>query len=399
MTLIDGFSLVFLPGGIKSYLISLLTALNDAPQAKDNRFMLLIPHFDPSIKAYDYSDVKELEESLTKNITVTYVPVAPFLMRILQLLRLDNPSIRRYSLFIWERFYMPSLVKKYKPTVVFHPYQTVSNYKTTAQKVVVIHDIFHWTQNQQYNPLVRYLYDSYKAGCRNCDTVITISQTSKKEIEDYLHIDSKKIAVCYEGVNNSFLAFKPSSSKEKIIQQQYNLPQKYFFCLASLRDYKNTLGAVKVWHLVHEKNKEIKLVLLGWSVHENSPVTQYIQTHNLSSDILTIPKIKQYEDLFYLYSLSYLFIFISFKEGFGLPPLEALACNTLPIISNVSALGELYNKDLPTFNPTDYKGIADFILSLSETKQTEIISHAKKILLTRYSWQHVLSYYLPYITQ
>jgi len=398
MIAIDGFPLLFLPGGIKSYLIAILKALNASDQLGEKKFVILLPKIDQKISAFYHSEIKELEETLNDHFTFQYFTMSPILFRLFLIFRSRDEIIRRYTLFIWEHYSIPRIVAKLRPSVIFHPYQAVSDYKTSACKVVVVHDIFHWDKDQHYTYIVKRLYHTYKSGCVSSDTLITISQTSKDEILRYLRVDEKKIVVCYEGVDDLFLTFKPSSEKEREIVDQYKLPKKYLLALVSVREYKNIKGVIEVFNLVSKKDPEFRLVLVGWALESNTVIVDYIRANKLEDKIVTIPKLSKHQDLAYLYHGSYAFLFLSFKEGFGLPPLEAIACNSLSVVSNVSAVGEIYNGILPSFDPKAYQEVADYILSLTAQQRNEAIILAQKKLLDVYSWEKVLPQYLQYLS-
>jgi glycosyltransferase involved in cell wall biosynthesis len=252
-------------------------------------------------------------------------------------------------------------------------------------------------ENKEYSLIVKYMYDSYKKGCINSNKILTISETSKAEIIKYFKINEEKVAVCYEGVDNLFVNFSSNEDEIKSVRQYYNLPEKYLFGLVSVREYKNSLGTVKVFHHAHKKDSELRLVLFGWPLATENKITKYIKEHELEEYVVKIPNLRKFEDLLFFYHLSYAFIFLSFKEGFGLPPIEAIACKTFAITSNVSSLGEIYNGILPTFNPDNYEKVSDYLLSLTPEKRSTKIEEARKDLMEKYTWNAVMPLYLKYI--
>lgn len=392
MTIIDGFPLAFSPGGIRSYLLSFVNALNDEKINETNKeFILLIPKLD--LVPLNESMMGEISRKKIKIRLVDLNKKTAFL----RFLGGKTDTKRRFVLFLWSHYFLPKEVKKLNPDVVFHPYQIASDYKSTAKKVVVIHDVFHWTHFERYSKIEKYFYDSFKKGCRNADVILTVSETSKVEISRYLEIEPERINVCYEGINTIFEKVKANEAEKEQVMQKYSISSPYIFGFVSARSYKNTLGTVKVFHQLLKSGQDLKLVLLGGNINTNKYVKEYIEANNLSDYIRFVSKIDSDKELYYIYNQSEVFIFLSFEEGFGLPPLEAIASQTMPIVSNLSSMEEIYSEHLPTFNPDAYKEIADFILNLDEKKKTELLEIARKNLIKKYSWETVLENYLRFI--
>lgn len=392
MTVIDGFPFVFSPGGIKSYLKSFIIALsNEKINKNPKNFILLVP--DLGLLDFDKDLIEELSKGSVEikiiNLNSYFIPI--------NLLRIKTDTKRRLALFLWAQYFLPKEIKKIKPDIVFHPYQTVSNYKTTAKKITLIHDIFNWTYTDRYSRIEKYFYNTYKKGCINSDTIITISNYSKSEISKYLKINLDKIYVGFEGINEIYRNIEPDKEELKLTIENYALPNKYIFGFISARNYKNSLANVKLLSKLLKTNKNLKLILLGGDINLNQKVREYIYENRLSDHILFIPKVKSEIDLYYIYHLSEYFIFLSYGEGFGLPPLEALAAKTMPIVANTSALDEIYSEYLPTFHPDDIDNISEYIENLRPEDKEKIIKNARNKLLDKYSWKRVLNNYLNFI--
>lgn len=398
MLTVDGYSLVLPPCGVKSFLFSFLKAV-----PPNQSLVLVVPHF---IGFEDIFYTKEIEifKSHTYNsfIRIDEIKINFFLFRFLKAIGLNSDTLRRYMLFYWSFYAFPSYIKTVKSDVVFHPYQVISHYNTTAKKYVVVHDIFHWVHMERYSFIQKYFYQASAKACINSTKIITISQFSKNQIQNCLGIPSDKIVVCYEGIDDSYLEPQFNSKVKDQIKASYRLPEKYLLSFLSGRKFKKNVISSMI--LLHELRKrkpliDYKLVFLGGGIESNQDVKNYLLEHHLNQDVIFIEKIDKREDLLYLYHLSAFFVFLSLEEGFGLPPLEALSCKTMPIISNNSSLGEIYGQTLPVFEPSEIGNIAQYIIDLSYDNKQNIIKNAGEILLKKYRWSTILPMYLDIINQ
>lgn len=394
---IDGYGLILPPCGIKSFTASFLKALIIQPISVEKTYELVVPRFQHIEDLFDAKQVNMITSSTNRSIQVREVKIDSLLFRLLKIIKVSPHTIRRYALFYWSFYIFPLYIKKIKTDVIFHPYQVISDYKTTAKKYVVVHDVFHWVNMERYNIIQAYFYTKAKAACSSCTKIITISEFSKKQIEANLHIASSRIEICYEGIDEMYNHPQLNPQKGQELKTHYHLPSRYLFGLLSPRKFKkNIVGSVRVLGEILKKfpQSELKLALLGGDIETNQEVKEYIQLNKLESHIIFIPSLKTNTDLLYLYKDAAFFIFLSFEEGFGLPPLEALSCGTFPIVSNTTSLGELYSPFIPTFNPSSYIDIADYILKLSENERAQIISQAREKMIPLYNWDCVIAKYM-----
>jgi glycosyltransferase involved in cell wall biosynthesis len=401
MTIIDGYPTILPPCGIKSFSISFLKSLAQNNGTPESEYLLVVPKTLNLKGQFDIRELELIKELLTKNnIKLVEYPLNSFFMMLARLLSRDSATMRRYILFIWSFYTFPRIVKSKNPDKILHLYQVISNYKTTAKKYVVVHDIFHWIDTGRYSRIIRHFYLKSAQGCKNVTKILTISNYSKLNIQNILQIDETQIAVCYEGVDDLFLDPKFDQEEVNKIKERYKLPEKFILGFISQRIHKkNVIGTLKIFKEIREKEKETyKLVLVGGNIDTNAQVKQYILDNHLKEDVIFVPGVELIKELSYFYHLSKFYVFLSLEEGFGLPPLEALGCKTFPITSNNSSLQEVYGEYIPTFDPNEHKQIADFILNLKDEERAEIITRARKILLNKYSWENILPNYLKFIS-
>lgn len=170
-------------------------------------------------------------------------------------------------------------------------------------------------------------------------SLIAISEFTKHEAIELFNIDPNKIAVTPLGVDTDFFKPQKLSAEQKLkISTKYNLPSEFILCLATIEPRKNMISAIESFRRISHKFPNLKLVLAGgkgW--HATSIIEQ------ANGKVIFTGYIDD-KDRPAIYSLAKVFVFPSLYEGFGLPPLEAMACGTPTIVSNRASLPEVAGK-------------------------------------------------------
>jgi glycosyltransferase involved in cell wall biosynthesis len=293
----------------------------------------------------------------------------------------------------WELTLLASSLKQEKVDIFwgacnFLPPRKVCKY------IVTLHDLSSFTFAKSY-PLVRRLYYQYliSNATRQADYIVTVSQSTKQDLIKLFSVPETKIKVIYNGVDE---IFQPITSADRLtqIKEKYRLPEKFIFTIGVMEPKKNTEGIIHAY--AELKNRPVsynlqshKLVIggsrrYGW---KNSKIFQLIQSLNLWDDIVFTDFI-EHEDLPAVYNLASVFVFPSFYEGFGLPVIEAMACGTPVITSNISSLPEIACDAAVLVNPYDTAEIANKIQEIlnDENKRRQMIDQGL-INAKRFSWE------------
>ncbi|MCX6816312.1 MAG: glycosyltransferase family 1 protein [Candidatus Beckwithbacteria bacterium] len=241
--------------------------------------------------------------------------------------------------------------------------------RTKSKLVTTIHDL---TFLKYPKTLPAYLVAVHtrhlQRAKKYADQIITVSQSTKKDLIDY-GIPATKIKVVYEAASPIFKPVNPSAAKRK-----YSLTKPYFLSVGTLEPRKNIKNLIKAFALL-PKRYSPELVIagkFGWG--ENYP------NHLGVKFIGFIPD----EDLAGLYSGAKAFIYPSLYEGFGLPVLEAMSCGCPVITSNLSSLPEVGGDAALYVNPEDIKAISQAMIVVPKLNLREkSLAQAKK-----FSWQN-----------
>lgn len=205
--------------------------------------------------------------------------------------------------------------------------------------------------------------------------IVTISENSKKDIIKLYKIDPSKIDIV------------SWSTTLRVPDKKLNiyLPKKYILFVGNRNTYKNFELFFKAIAPILREKKDLYLVCAGSSNLSPKEMT-FINKENLTDKVIHI-KFKRDDELAYFYNNAICFAFPSFYEGFGVPILEAFACNCPVISSNTSSLPEVGGDAVEYFDPKDIKSINDTVRRVVEDEKLrkEMIKKGKE-RLKMFSW-------------
>ncbi len=232
---------------------------------------------------------------------------------------------------------------------------------------------------------------------QQANTILTLSENTKRDLVDYHKIPPEKIKVASGGLSAIFN--NPVFDKEKI-KQKYNLPNKFILCLGAVEQRKNIIGLIEAFEIFNKQYliSNISLVIAGSGAGWNN---KKIYARALASPLRDKIEFIGYVDAADkpgLYSMSELFVYPSFYEGFGFPVLEAMAAGAPVITSNRSSLPEITDQAAYLINPNRPAEIAEAITKmLTDEKLRE---HFKKMGLEqvkKFSWETAAKQWLNII--
>jgi len=263
---------------------------------------------------------------------------------------------------VWLNFILPGLLKNNKPDIFFTPNQLIPFAPKKYKTVNVVQDVFNKVQ-KDFHPFSYNLYLNLQLpySLRNSDAIVTLSQHTKNDIIKYYDISGDKIGVVPHTIDQKFKKLSLNNTELDQLKAKYNLPDKFILYIGVIENRKNIAGILEIADIVQKRFPELKTVLVGrpgfgFESINNSILSRsgYVKHLNYIED----------DDLVKLYNAALLFIFPSFYEGFGIPPLEAINCGIPVITSNRSSLVEIVGPLGLCYNPEDYNKFADKISEL-----------------------------------
>jgi len=209
------------------------------------------------------------------------------------------------------------------------------------KRLVTIHDVFHLAKREEFT-LLEQLYSSLllRNAAIRASKIITVSNFSASEIEKLILPSRGKVEAIPLGVDHNFYAL---SGDRAAITKKYALPKRFFLFVGSCKKHKNLDRLLKIFNSL---GKEFSLCLVG----------SYQSLPKLGSNIILLGKVPK-EDLPTLYQMAEGLIFPSLYEGFGLPPLEAMAASCPVIASRIPPIEEVCQDSVCYVNPKNYDSI------------------------------------------
>jgi glycosyltransferase involved in cell wall biosynthesis len=188
-------------------------------------------------------------------------------------------------------------------------------------------------------------------------SVITDSQHAKMDIMRLLNIEAHKIKVIPLSVAARYAPVKEENVLSEV-RHNLRLPQKYVLYLGNFKPHKNVETLVVAFKKICKKIPDHRLVLAGPMDRHGQRIRQLVIREGMADSVIFTGMIREKDRPEALMSMADVFVFPSLYEGFGLPPLEAMACGTPVISSQAASLPEVVGDDAVSFNPHDAEELA-----------------------------------------
>ncbi|MCQ6963212.1 glycosyltransferase family 4 protein [Methanolobus chelungpuianus] len=276
----------------------------------------------------------------------------------IQLNRIEYPNVNpvintltRYSVY-------PFIVKKdLKKENIKHitsqDLAYILKFVKMERSVVTCHDLIPVVYDKTRSPVWKLNME----GLKKSDRIITISDFSKTDIVKHLDYPEDQIRIASPAVNHSTYFEK----RDRGVLAKHNIKdnEKVILYVGSEQPRKNVPNLIKAFSKLKNKFPYVKLLKIGKPQHPSArkELLELIDLLKLNKDVVFIGYISE-EELTKYYNAADLFIFPSLYEGFGLPPLEAMACGTPVITSNTSSLPEVVDDSGIMVDPFDIDSMA-----------------------------------------
>lgn len=274
-----------------------------------------------------------------------------------------------YRELLWQHAVLPSKVRKSKADILHSP-AMISPVRCSIPVVLTIFDTCIISSPHLFPYWMRTITNYFLPTCiRKADKLIAISHFTKQEIlRLYPDITPDNIIVTWLGVNPCFKVIDEVSKEQ--IRTKYNLVRPFILSVSTSNPRKNLKTLIKAFAISKDKIDH-DLVLTGEYGWKSGEIYKLVTDLGLNNRVKFTGYLPLAE-LPALYNLADLFVYPTLYEGFGLPPLEAMACGTPVITSNVTSLPEVVGDAAITLDPMNIELLAQTMVNLIESDSSRV---------------------------
>lgn len=258
-----------------------------------------------------------------------------------------------------------------------------------GKRVVWIHDMAYKSCPQAVKRKTRlWLEMNMKKTCMYADHILTVSRFSKKEMLRYLPVSKERISVIPNAVDHSVYHTGYSGRQIQTVKDIYGIEKEYFLYLGTIEPRKNLMRLIGAYERLCQKRKHVPQLVLaggkGWmcrDIYRKADLSAYRHKIRFTGYV-------SQKDSPILMCAAKAFVFPSLYEGFGMPPLEAMACGTPVITSNTTSLPEVVGNAGIKVNPESEDEICQAMLHMLEhSAYSEKLTELGLKRAANYTWE------------
>lgn len=281
----------------------------------------------------------------------------------------------------------PSMDSAFEGVTLFHATEHLLPQLTRARSVFTLHDTayllfpkYHLLQNRLYLTLMmpRFL--------ARADAVIAVSENTQRDALRFYRLDPAKVHVIPEGVEPRF---QPEANPQSLIEikKRYRLPERFILCVSTIEPRKNLPLLLEAYAALRPRCPEVGLVLAGGKGWLYESFFERLRSLGLENHVTLTGYVPE-ADLPGLINCAEVFAYPSKFEGFGLPPLEAMACGVPVVCSNASSLPEVVGDAGLLLPPDDVRGWAEALTRLLTDRALHADRRARGLARAgQFSWE------------
>lgn len=291
----------------------------------------------------------------------------------------NRPPVR----ILWEQALLP-WVARHEGLDLLHNMAFVGPLASNCPFVITVHDLsFLFYQHSFRSLRRRYLQLFARMSLRRARRVIAVSESTKQDLVEIYDVSPAKIDVVHNGVDASYQPLP--ADQVAAFRQQQGLPERFVLFVGTLEPRKNVVRLIEAYARLPKERPPLVLVGgKGWFYDE---IFRRVEALELSDEVHFSGFVPA-EDLPLWYNAADLFVYPSIYEGFGLPPLEAMACGTAVITSTASSLPEVVGKAGKLVDPTDTEALASAMEEVLGDWELQVQMQAAGLVQAKgFSWK------------
>ena len=346
--------------GIGTYLRNLIRHLPGLDS--DNEYHLLC-----------YERDEELLRSLSSNFRLSFV------------------KAKNYSLA--EHFSIPAKLKRIRADL-YHAPHYVLPYLTPCRSVVTIHDVIHLLF-PQYLPsrfAIHYARHMIGRALERAELVMTVSKASKRDLLGFFDVEESKIRVIPNGIDPAMTRELAPEELDRV-RQRFQLQGRNALFVGNIKPHKNVERLIAAFAKLREDPQfsDLTLIVVGDEISKYPSLRRAVARHAVRPNVRFFGFVPELT-LVALYRAADVFVFPSLYEGFGLPPLEAMANGTPVVTSKISSLPEVVGEAALTVDPYNIDEISEAMKSiLTDSALRARLIHDGRVRAQQFVWEESVS--------
>lgn len=281
-------------------------------------------------------------------------------------------------------------LKAVKPDIFFAPtsYIIPSLAPKWLKVIITVHDLVAFLFPASHNAkavLIERL--TLRRAVKKASQIFVVSENTQKDLLKRFKYPHERIHLVPCAPSDFFR--EPSKTEDLAkFRQKHHLPEQFILAVGTLEPRKNFGTLIKSFVLIKSRLPESKLVIVGKKGWKYTHIEEKLREYHLENDVI-FPGYLEAEDLKKMYAIATVFVFPSLYEGFGIPPLEAMACGCPVVSSNVASLPEVVGDAGILIDPKNARKIADSVVSLIENDQIRNMLVERGLRrVEKFSWQN-----------
>jgi glycosyltransferase involved in cell wall biosynthesis len=295
----------------------------------------------------------------------------------------ERPSVR----ILWEQALQPGVLRR-QGVDLLHSLAFVQPVLWRGPSVVSFMDLSFLRFPRAFNRGNRlYLATMARAAVRRADHLLAISESTRQDLIRLLGARPEQVTVTYCGVDAAFQPLDPAAVRA--YRERRGLPERFLLYVGTLEPRKNVPRLIEAYAALRRRGPAPPLVLAGAKGWGQLGIEARLGALGLGDSVRFLGYVPTAE-LPLCYNAASVFVYPSLYEGFGLPPLEALACGTPVVASNASSLPEAVGDAALLVGPRDTAGLADALAAaLDDAPLRERLRAAGLAQARRFSWRQM----------
>ncbi|WP_229365854.1 glycosyltransferase family 4 protein [Fibrisoma montanum] len=276
--------------------------------------------------------------------------------------------------------------------VFWSPHYNIPLLPVRARRhLATVPDVFHLAYYHTLSAAQKvYAKVVANAAVRKPNLVSTISDYSKKEIIELTGATAEKIRVIHLGIDQNLFRPITDTEQQRSVKERYQLPDRYVLFVGNVKPNKNLSSLVEAFAMLIDEIDSLDLLIVGKKegfITADSSLFHRIESNTALARRVHFTGYVETADLPVLYSMAHLFAFPSLYEGFGFPPLEAMACGCPVVASHVTSIPEICGDAVQYVDPMDTRNIADGLRAVAtdSTLRSRLVSAGDQ-QYRQYNW-------------